>query len=493
MTASVLRYLLFSCFTVVTVMIGRFTTDEALGLGLVWPLYGVAVLWVASGRGRGRILDTVGLAALTGVTIYLEDGDVPRALVSMLLVVLVPWTWLLVARWLQPDRPGLARPQTLFDLVVVLAASGVGALVAAVLRTWGMWLLPTYDLETFLLLLIRNYSGILGPVSVGVLLLPYVAPAWRGELRRALGTRTRPPVRWAPELVLMLAAAVWLCTLVFSEVPQPLAFTLVLVVVWAAFRIPPVAAVGLALVLGTLGVIATFAGAGQFQVLGSAPFESAAIAQAFLITLVLAALAISIDVEQRRTATERARSAEQVAESRATLFSTVVEHLDEGVTVITSDDDYTLRNRAARRLTGHGGFLEPDEGDAAQPQMVDDEGVPIPRSQMPHSRARAESRVVRETVRLRLPSGGGAPPRDLLDPAPVAGRRRPAGGRQHAPRRHGRPRGARPTRGVRRRRGPRPEEPAHRDPWLDREPPGGADRRRPAGRAGHALDGEPGC
>ena len=134
---------------------------------------------------------------------------------------------------------------------------------------------------------------------------------------------------------------------------------MVLVVVWAAFRLPPIGAMAYALALGTAGVLATLDGRGQFQMAGGA-FESAAIAQAFLITLVLATFLISIDVEERRTATERARSAERVAESRATLFSTVIDNLDEGVTVINADDDYTVRNRAARRLTGVGGFLSPD-------------------------------------------------------------------------------------------------------------------------------------
>ncbi len=191
----------------------------------------------------------------------------------------------------------------------------------------------------------------------------------------------------------------------FLREDSPLAFTLVLLVVWASFRVPPVGAVALALVLGTVGVVATLQDRGLFQARDQDPFRSAATAQAFLITLVLAALAIAIDVEQRRLATLRAQSAEQVAENRATLFSSVVEHLDEGVTVITSDDDYTLRNRAARRLTGVGGLLHPADADPGRAEMVDDAGVPLPLADMPHTRAREEGRVVRETVRLRLPSG----------------------------------------------------------------------------------------
>ena len=181
-----------------------------------------------------------------------------------------------------------------------------------------------------------------------------------------------------------------------------------------------------ALVLGTLGVLATLAGRGPFLV--EDPFESAVIAQAFLITLVTAAFLIAIDVEERRAATDRARSAEQVAESRATLFSTVIDNLDEGVTVITADDDYTVRNRAARRLTGPRGFLRPDPNDPDQPRHGATR--PARRSRSPRCRTRGPGpveRTVRETVRLRLPSGDGAAPGGLVDPDPRA-RRRPAAG-----------------------------------------------------------------
>jgi signal transduction histidine kinase len=403
--AALLRPALFGLLTVLAALVGRSTSDEALGISLVWPLYGVGVLWIASGSRATRPWDTLGLGLLTGATILADTGDPPLVVVSVLLVVLTSWTWVLVTGWLQPDRSALSRPRTLWDLVVVLTASATSALFGAVLRTWGMGLLPTYDLETFLLLMVRNCSGILGPVSVGVLLLPYLRSGGRAEVRRVLAERADAPGRWVVEVVVMLALAAFLVREVFSGAAAPMAFTLVLLVVWASFRVPPVAAVALALVIGTAGVVATLRDRGQFEDFGGEPFTAAATAQAFLITLVLAALAIAIDVEERRRATERARAAEQVAEARATLFSTVVEHLDEGVTVITSDDDYTLRNRAAQRLTGLGGFLRPDPDDAGQPQMLDDAGVPIPVPEMPHSRARAEGRVVRETVRLRSPSG----------------------------------------------------------------------------------------
>ena len=43
-----------------------------------------------------------------------------------------------------------------------MLASAVSAVVAAALRTWGMGVLPIYDLETFVLLVVRNCSGYSG-------------------------------------------------------------------------------------------------------------------------------------------------------------------------------------------------------------------------------------------------------------------------------------------------------------------------------------------
>ena len=398
-----LRFVCFSVLTVVAATVGRATLDESLRVSLVWPLYGVGVLWIATASRRSRLWDTLALAGTTGAAILLDRGTGGQALAAMVVTVVIAWTWVVVSRWLQPGRPGLSRPRSLWDLVVVMTASGAGALVGAALRATGLGVVPPLDAGSFLLLIIRNYSGILGPVVLGVLLLPHLVPGHRRGLVRAWRGVGTSPVRGLLETAVIVAAGVALARVVFAEDPRPFAFTLVLVVVWAAFRLPALAAVVYALVLGTLGVLATLAGRGQFLVRDE--LESAAIAQAFLITLVTAAFLIAIDVEERRTATDRARSAEQVAESRATLFSAVIDNLDEGVTVITADDHYTVRNRAARRLTGSRGFLGPKPTDPDQPRIIDEAGMPVPVAEMPHARARAGSRVVRETIRVRLASG----------------------------------------------------------------------------------------
>ena len=70
MPVTVLRFLLFAALTFVAAVVGRATTDESLGASLVWPLYGVGVLWLATGDRRSLPWDTLGLAAVTGATIW---------------------------------------------------------------------------------------------------------------------------------------------------------------------------------------------------------------------------------------------------------------------------------------------------------------------------------------------------------------------------------------------------------------------------------------
>ena len=92
-------------------------------------------------------------------------------------------------RWMRQMRRRSAISNSPIAAAITTAAS---ALLGAVLRTWGLGLLPMYYLETFLLLVVLNCSGILGPVSVGVLLLPYLRSGGRAEVRRVLAERAHP-------------------------------------------------------------------------------------------------------------------------------------------------------------------------------------------------------------------------------------------------------------------------------------------------------------
>lgn len=402
-----IRFVAFAAATFLAGAVGRATYDETLGLSLVWPLYGLVILWLASGRRATWPWDVLGMSVAVAASVLVDGGSWQQTVVATVLAAPMAALWLLVMRRLVPDLRGAGGTRSfgrLSDLMAFLVASTITAVAAAALRSSGLGLVPPASgFEEMLLTGVRNLSWILGLGALGLLLMPRRPPA-REASPAGSGGRRRPGVARTFEVLVMATGTIAVAVVSFSPTPTPLGFALVLSAVWAGFRLPAVAGVVLALGLGTTAVLATLNGRGIFQAAGG-DFEAAAVAQAFLITLVLSVLAISIDVQERRAATERARVAEAEAEARARLFSAVIEHLDEGVTVITADDDYTVRNGAARRLTGIGGLLKPDPDDPGQPIMVGADGSTMDVAEMPHSRARAENRVIRESIRVRLPSG----------------------------------------------------------------------------------------
>ncbi|WP_432479608.1 sensor histidine kinase [Nocardioides sp. GXQ0305] len=399
------RFGAFSVAAYVAGDIGRLSFDEELGVSLVWPLYGVAVLWLATGRRRTWPWDAVGLAAATAISLLVNGSTGPEVVVAVLLALVAGATWVTTMRRLAPDvwGGGGERPLSrLRDLAAFGAACATSAALVAVLRGTGLGLVPPLEVQEVWFTAVRNLSWIIGLGALGLLGLPRTAwTSLRGWFDRE---RAVHPTWRVVETVGVLLATTLLASAAFAPDPTPFAFTLVLCTVWAAFRLPPLAAVLFAFVLGSVGVVATLTGQGVFLAEPD-PMTRAAIAQGFLITQVLAALAISLGTEERRAAVQRALAAEREADSRAALFSAVIEHLAEGVSVITADDTYAVRNPAVHRMTGEGGFLHADPTRPGQPVLVSESGDPLAVPEMPHSRARDGESVIRETVRVRTGTG----------------------------------------------------------------------------------------
>jgi len=397
-TAALVRFGAFLVAALLAGSIGRLSYDDELGVSLVWPLYGVAVLWLATGNRRTWPWDVAGLVAATATSLLVNGGTVPE-------IVVAGATWVTMMRRLAPDVWGAGgeRPLSrLRDLAAFGAACVTSAALVALLRGTGLGLVPGLQVQEVWFTAVRNLSWILGLGALGLLGLPRTA--WTSlrvwfERERAV----QPAWRVVETLGMLLATAL-LAGAAFAPDPTPFAFTLVLCTVWAAFRLPPLAAVLFAFGLGSVAVVATLTGQGVFLAEAD-PMTRAAIAQGFLITQVLAALAISLGTEERRTAVARALAAEREADSRAALFSAVIEHLAEGVSVITADDTYAIRNPAVHRMTGAGGFLRPDADSPDQPVMVSESGEPLAVPDMPHTRARNGESVIRETVRVRTGTG----------------------------------------------------------------------------------------
>ena len=363
------------------------------------------VATIATGDRRTWPWDVAGLVAATATSLLVNGGTGPEVVLATALAVLAGVTWVATMRHLAPDVWGGGGDRVLGrlrDLAAFGAACATSAALVAVLRGFGFGLVPTLEVQEVWFTAVRNFSWILGIGALGLLGLP--RSAWSSlrvwfERERAV----QPAWRVVETLGVLLATTV-LASAAFAPDPTPFAFSLVLCTVWAAFRLPPLAAVLFAFGLGSVAVVATLTGQGVFLA-ETDPMTRAAIAQGFLITQVLAALAISLGTEERRAAVQRAMAAEREADTRAALFSAVIEHLAEGVSVITADDTYAIRNPAVHRMTGEGGFLRPDPANPEQPVMVSPDGEALAVPEMPHSRARAGESVIRETVRVRTGAG----------------------------------------------------------------------------------------
>jgi signal transduction histidine kinase/integral membrane sensor domain MASE1 len=399
-TALPVRLLAFATATVAAGAVGRLSHDDELTVSLVWPLYGVAVLWLATGDRRTWPWDVAALAVATGASLLLNDGTPAEAAAAALLAVVAGATWLAVVRRLAPDLwggGGQRRMSRLPDLVAVLAASAVTAALVAVLRGTGLGLLPPLDPDQVWLTAVRNLSWILGLGALGLLALP--ADAW--EALRSWFAREwadRPAWR-ALETVGVVLTTTLLTSAAFGPEPTPFAFSLVLCTVWAAFRLPAPVAVLFAFVLGSVAVVSTLTGQGVF-VAEADPFTRAAIAQGFLITQVLAALAICLGAEERRAATARAEEAEREATTRALLLGTVLENVDEAILAVRADGRHDLRNRPARTLLGSATGRDVIGGDRV---LADARGDALPPGRSPFTRALEGDDVIAEDHRVRRP------------------------------------------------------------------------------------------
>lgn len=392
------RSLFFALLTAASAAVGYETFDPRLQIALVWPVLGVATLWLLSGSRRTRPWDVLLLALVTLLALLVEHADWRTAAMGTLQVVVGALVWVWSAARLTGGRPQLRRPLGLEQVAVVVAASLLSATVLAVLRLTGAGLLPPTSWGTAGLLVVRNTSGLLVTVVIGLLVAHWL------HRRATTPDQTVLSPRVLLEFGALLGMATGIAYLVFSGAPVPLSFALVLLVVLAAFRVRPLGAVLIGSVVGVVAVVATIEGRGTFVLAGNG-LTSAAIAQGFLVTVVVAALLISIGVDERERALQRARAAEAEAEGRAELVERVIANITDGISVISAGGQYLVRNPASYELSGPGGFRDPEVDDPGQPVIRDLAGEPVPPERMPWRRVLAGEDPARETFRVRYDDG----------------------------------------------------------------------------------------
>ncbi|MDR7276365.1 diguanylate cyclase domain-containing protein [Catenuloplanes atrovinosus] len=420
---SLMRTLAFTVVYVGATYLGRLTVMDETNLSLVWPAAGVSAVWfLVQYASRWRFLDVAALSAAT-IVVNIATGAPPVLALWFVAANLVQagvFAWLF-RRWLPGlwgaggERP-LARLAELWRLI---AAAFLSTACGTMIGPTGVWVVNgVYSWPASAVWLTRNTVSILliGAVGVRVGRLLHAwrtDPEYRGALRRwrALGPHRRL------EYVLLVVASAVAYTAVFGiDHRLPLAFTVIVVTVWAASRLHTTFVVVHDLVFGTVAVLFTLGGTGVFAHIPSYPAR-ALVAQAFVGVITVVGLALALGRDERVALVRQVSAGERAAARQAGMLTAIVESMTEGLTVVDEEGRVLLRNPAVGRLVGG---VVGDTGRMAEPGhygLFHPDGRPLAPEEMPHRRALAGTDVRNTDILVRNP---GVPAGRLLSVSSTA-------------------------------------------------------------------------
>ncbi|AEV84594.1 histidine kinase [Actinoplanes sp. SE50] len=387
---SVVRTVVFTALYVVATYAGRLTIMDGTNLSLVWPAAGISALWFICQRSsRWRSLDVAALAAAT-VAVNMATGAGP-ALSGFFVVanLLQAATFtVLYQRWL----PGLwgsggtapvARPHQLWRLVAIaIISTFCGALVGPT----GVWLVSGhYSAPAAAVWMARNSASML-LIGIAGLRLGALAGRFTGTPRQrwpqlCAATRTVPGRTWVEGgALLIVSAGAYLAVFGFTH-GLPLAFVLVTITVWAATRMSTTFVILHDLFFGSLAVVFTLHGNGQFAGIASHT-SRALVSQMFVAVVAIVGLAVALGRDER-VALQRA------AAEQARVFATIFDAMGEGLAVLDADGHFLLRNPASSQLLG--GLRSPTGRMAGNDfyGLRHLDGTPVAPGDLPHQRALA--------------------------------------------------------------------------------------------------------
>ncbi|BCJ49616.1 hypothetical protein Asp14428_10910 [Actinoplanes sp. NBRC 14428] len=358
---SLRRTAAFALLYMVATWLGRQTLMDGNNLSLVWPAAGVSAVWfLAQRRSRYRALDALALAAVT-LTVNVATGA-SAVLAAMFVVANLAQASLfayLFRRWLPHlwggggDQP-LSRVAELWHLIAsAFLATAAGALIGP---TAGWLVNGFYSWTATAVWMTRNTVSILLIGAVG-LRLGYALHRLHADSRRdpraLLRDRTSALTgRRLLEYAAVVAMSVVTYTVAFGiDHGLPLAFPLLTMTVWAGLRLHTGFVVLHDLAFGAAAVLFTLHGDGPFAHIGDSAVR-ALIAQAFVGMVAVVGLALALSRDERDRLLGDLRSSERLAGEQATVLSTIVDSMAEGLVVMDDRGGVILRNSAAAHLMG---------------------------------------------------------------------------------------------------------------------------------------------
>ena len=275
MGRSLLRTAGFALLYVITTYAGRLTVMDATNLSLVWPAAGVLAVWfTAQWRSRWFWMDIFYLAVITLVVNTLTGASPGLAcfFIGANLAQAVTFT-LLYRRWL-PELPILGgRPLSrLSELWRFIAAAILSTLAGAAIGPTGVWLFTnTYSWESTAVWLARNSVSVL-LVGIAMHRVGFLVAELRKPCTGGLWAKIRHerPL----EYLAVVAVSAVAYYVVFGLVDGiPMAFALIAMTVWAALRLRTSFVILHDLIFGTVAILFTLHGDGQFAHITSHPIR----------------------------------------------------------------------------------------------------------------------------------------------------------------------------------------------------------------------------
>jgi len=284
------RLVILSLLTLAYFAAGKF------GLSLAFVNPNTTVVWAPTGIALAAFLilgDYVGVAILVGA--FLVNFTTSGSLFFSIAVAIGnTLEGLIGARLVNrfahgPQAFNRAQDVFKFALLAGLFSTAVGATIGVTSLVWSGLASP----EAYLTIWLTWWLGDAGGGLV-------VAPA-------LILWATNPKLRWsasrAMEAVLLLASLILVALTVFGDQSSfairnyPLEFTLVPIIIWAAYRFGPRETATVILVLSSIAIVGTLRGFGPFA--QTFPNESLLLLQSFIITVTVTGLALAALVSER--------------------------------------------------------------------------------------------------------------------------------------------------------------------------------------------------
>jgi PAS domain S-box-containing protein len=349
---AVVRWTGWAAVFVFVLFLSRGLVVQPDNVSLIAPASGVALVWLASARDRAElVVDIALMAVLTVVVLLLTDGTAVQIVLSVLFPLQPLAAIYLLRRWTPHLWGGGGRRAmgTMVDFGLVLLAMGVGLVAYSLLRTaLGELLIPQETLELALGRATRSASA-LATIGVGGLVFGGWLAEHQDQGRSAFSRPTPADVGQALGVTAVTAAIYEFGFVVHPATPTT--FLLTLTVVWVAVRFNPVVTAAACLLSGAVGVWLTIVNKGPIAAVDD-PVTRAAIAQVFVVVLMVIGMVIALTRRQFFTTIDSLERSEAELAVRAEELDMVMAHLEDAVAIIEEGGAIVHTNKALRTAFG---------------------------------------------------------------------------------------------------------------------------------------------